>query len=173
MKTYKIAVGTSSDQKLSYLKEILNELEISYKLLPVNADSKISSQPLTSLETKSGSVNRAKEALEKNPESDFSIGIEVGYKLIKGRYHILCWSTVIEKDGREFSAKSSNFKLPKYHDNILKNNQYLGDYVQEYADKCPNGIHKIIGEEINNRRPYIKSSIKKVLVYYLMQSEFN
>ena len=76
----KIAVGTTSNQKLGYLQEILDEFEIKATLIPLDVPSEISEQPISLLETKQGSINRAKNAFEKCNNADFALGIEVGYQ---------------------------------------------------------------------------------------------
>ena len=79
MNQMKIAVGTASDQKIGYLEEILKELEIDYSLKPFPVSSGVRDQPLSNQETKTGSINRARNALSQSIDSDFAIGIEVGY----------------------------------------------------------------------------------------------
>jgi len=87
---YKIAAGTTSNQKISYLKEILNEFEVEYEIIPNEVESGVDSQPMTSYETKQGSINRAQRALNNSNEADFGIGIEAGYILDNDRYSIFC-----------------------------------------------------------------------------------
>ena len=71
-----IAVGTTSKQKIDYLKEVLKELKVEAEIVPIQAESKISNQPKSTKETKQGSINRAREAFKKI-KSDFGIGIEM------------------------------------------------------------------------------------------------
>jgi len=80
MKKLTIAVGTTSLQKISYLKEVLKELKIKSIIKSVEVKSEVSNQPITSSETKTGSINRAKNALRKIENVDFALGIEVGYQ---------------------------------------------------------------------------------------------
>jgi non-canonical (house-cleaning) NTP pyrophosphatase len=77
----KIAVGSTSNQKIGYLEEVLKELEIKACLIPFEVSSEISSQPLSSQETKKGSINRAKKAFSNSTDCDFAIGIEVGLNM--------------------------------------------------------------------------------------------
>ena len=71
MKILKIAVGTTSEQKMGYVEEALSELGLKAEIVGAEVQSGISEQPLTSEETKKGSANRAREALKENPKADF------------------------------------------------------------------------------------------------------
>ena len=116
MKKFKIAVGTKHEEKISYLKEVLAELGIKAEIISNSVKSGASDQPLTSDETKLGSVNRATEALAKNLGADFSIGIEVGYHANKeGKYEMFCWATILDKSGYSVSKGSHKFLLPKFY----------------------------------------------------------
>ena len=102
MKKLTIVVGTTSTQKISYLKEVMKELQIKAVVKPIEVKSEISDQPTTSKETKTGSINRAKNALKEIKNTDFSLGIEVGYhKYSKNKYEMFCWVTIIDKQGHK------------------------------------------------------------------------
>lgn len=169
----KIIVGTTSEQKIGYVKDVLSELGVQTEIIPVEVDSGISSQPMTSEETRKGSFNRAKIALEKIPNSDYGLGIEVGYEINSdNKYEIFCWSTIISIDGKIFSSKSNSFVLPKFHQDILKKGLYLGDFVREYFKTDSDQLNQIVAEDIRGRKPYIVSSLRPVLIYIFKKEEY-
>src|SRR5258708_33347823 len=95
MKILKIVVGTTSEQKIDYLKEILDEIGIKADIISADVKSEVSNQPITEEETQTGSLNRARSAFEKNINADFGIGIEVGYhKYSNDKYEMFCCSTI-------------------------------------------------------------------------------
>jgi non-canonical (house-cleaning) NTP pyrophosphatase len=164
----KIAVGTTSAQKIGYLEEILKELELEFSLTPFEISSGISEQPLTSKETKKGSINRAKNALSKSVDCDFAIGIEVGYQQNKkGNYYMLCWATIIDQK-RKISAKSEKILLPDFYQKLLSENKYLSDYVDQYLLSGQSLSHKYIATIFKNRKPFIHTAIKTVVLNYLI-----
>ena len=166
----KIALGTTSKQKIQYLEEVLKELEISAILVPNKVSSGISNQPTTSEETKRGSINRAKNAISKSKDCDFALGIEVGYQPgINGDYEMFCWATIIDKNGEQISAQSHKLLLPQFHQQILKSNKYLSDFVQQYLEENSNPISQHIGKIIRDRKPFIQTSVKLVLLNYLIK----
>jgi len=170
-----IALGTTSDQKIQYLKEVLKELKIEVKLITAEVSSGVPDQPKTTEETEQGSINRAKGAFEKIPEADFAIGIEVGYhKNNKDEYEMFCWVTIIDKDGYQLSSQSHKFLLPKYHQGLLNKDMYLGDNLDGYLkdEKSGNHVKKHIDDIVRYRKPFIENALKSVLIRYLQKEDF-
>jgi len=170
-----IVVGTMSDQKIGYLRDVLGELKIQAKLIPIEADSGVSQQPKTSEETERGSINRAKSAFEKVKEADFSIGIEVGYhKNENEQYEMFCWVTIVDDDEYQISSQSHRFMLPKYFQDLLKNDIYLGDNLDGYLQKddTKNHFKKHVDDIVRNRKPFIENALKNALIRYLNKEDF-
>lgn len=166
----KIAVGTTSSQKIGYLEEVLKELELEFSLLPFEVSSEISNQPLSSKETKRGSINRAKKAFSVSTDCDFAIGIEVGFHPNKkGKYEMLCWSTIVDSKNK-ISSKSEKILLPDFYQNLIQKNEYLSDYVDQYLSKNLNTPYKYIATILKNRKPFIQTSVKTVIINYLIKN---
>lgn len=156
----KIAVGTTSEQKLGYLNEVLGNLCLNAEIVSFDVPSGVSEQPISSKETKTGSINRAKLAFEKAKDADFGMGIEVGYHPNKvGDYKIFCWTSIVDKNSKIISARSHKMLLPEFHQEIVKSNGYLGDHVRRFIAESPSETSKAIGEILRNRKPFIESSI--------------
>ncbi len=166
----KIAVGSTSNQKIGYLEEVLKELEIKARLVPIEVSSEISNQPLSSQETKKGSINRAKKAFSNSTDCDFGIGIEVGYHPNKkGKYEMLCWSTIVDSKNI-ISSKSEKILLPDFYQNLLQSNEYLSDYVDQYLSKNSKPPYKYIATIFKNRKPFIQTAVKTVIINYLINN---
>ena len=172
-----VAVGTTSEQKIGYLKEVLKELNIEANILPCEVKSLVSEQPLTSQETKQGSINRARHAFELTNESggsvDFAIGIEVGYEMNeKGNYEIFCWTSIVDGEGNMVSGQSSNFLMPKLLQGVIKRNEYVCFFLDEYMKTHKDAVEKAIVEMINSRKPFIVDATRKALMYHLKKEDF-
>ena len=133
MNKFIIAVETTSEQKIKYLEEVLKEIDLSAEIKSVKAESEVSEQPLTKEETKKGSLNRAKNALNKTPEANIGLGIEIGYSKKKEKYNMFCCASIIDRNGTKITAKSHEFPLPDFHNKKIISNQQLGDHVNNYA----------------------------------------
>ncbi len=173
MKKIIIAVGTTSEPKIKYLKEVLKDLKVNAKLVPFEVKSGVSEQPKTSQETKKGSINRAKKAFEKNKEADFSMGIEVGYhKEGSTGYEMFCWVTIIDKNEYQISSQSHKFLLPKYHQEILNKDMYIGDNLDGYLQDSKHHIKKHIDNIVRHRKPFIENALKNALIRYFTKEDF-
>lgn len=173
MKTYKIAVGTTYEQKILFLKETLEEIGVMAEVLPTKVESGVSDQPVSEKETLTGSINRAKQALSNNPEADYAIGIEVGYNLnSNNKYEMFCSATIADREGFLETCFSSRFLLPNYHQNILKKKLYLGDFVRQYSEDKTDPITNYIRDFIIYRKFLIKEAVRNILLRYLKQEEF-
>jgi len=173
MKKLTIAVGTTSLQKIGYLKEVLKELDIKSIIKPVEVKSEISTQPITSNETKEGSLNRAKNALKQIKNADFALGIEVGYhRYFKNKYQMFCWVTVIDKHEHKISNQSHRFLLPEYHQKILSSGKCLGNNLGNYSRKRKDTIVTHIDNIIRYRKPFIISALKNSIIQYIKKEDF-
>lgn len=175
MKLLIIAVGTTSTQKISYLREVLKELGIKSVVKSIEVKSGVSDQPITSGETKIGSINRAKNALKEKEikNADFALGIEVGYhKYLKNKYEMFCWTTIVDKYGHKISSQSHKFLLPEYHQKVLQSSKYLGDNLDGYSIKSKDSIGTYIDNIIRHRKPFITNALKDTLIRYLRKEDF-
>jgi non-canonical (house-cleaning) NTP pyrophosphatase len=165
MDKFKIAVGTTSEQKLGYLKEVLDELKVKADLITVQAKSGVKEQPKTTKE---------KESFNKNKEADFAIGIEVGYHKEKNGYEMFCWVTIIDKNGYQISSQSHKFLLPKYFQELLEKDIYLGYNLDGYLDnkKRSNDFKEHVDEIVRHRKPFIENALKNALIHYLNKEDF-
>src|SRR3989338_3426960 len=173
-KKLKIAVGTTSIPKIKYLKEVIESLKVKADVIPCEVKSGVAEQPKTTAETRQGSINRANSAFEKYPESDFSIGIEVGYHKEKNGYEMFCWVTIIDKEGYQISSQSHKFFLPKYYQEVLDKGLEISVNLEGYLknSKAKNHPKKHIDEMVRHRKPFIENALKNALIQYLNKEDF-
>lgn len=168
----KIVVGTTYTQKIEYLKEVLDDIGIKAEVIPTKVESGVSDQPITEDETSKGSVNRARDALKLNPNADFGLGIEVGYQPNKkGDFEMFCCTSIADNVGFVQSCFSSRFLLPKFHQDILKENKNLGDYVRKYKEGVDKPVTNYVRELIRGRKPLVIEATRNVLLIYLEKIE--
>ena len=160
------AIGTTSEQKLGYVRTVCRRLGLRAKLVPYAAPSGVPDQPLTSAVTKRGAVHRARAAFRAVAGADLALGIEVGYQKDRsGRYHMLCWAVVF--DGRRTVVQQSHaFRLPDFHHDTLMRGQELGDVVRQYHAGTQDPIRLRVGELIRTRDAFIVSALEHALLQY-------
>lgn len=172
MKLLKIAVGTTYSQKIEYLRLVLEDIGIKARIIPTKVESGISEQPISEEETRRGSINRAKEALKANPGADFGLGIEVGYHANKqGNYEMFCCTSIVGKNNFIQTCFSGRFLLPSFHQQILKEGKYLGEYVREYKKGVNEPVVNYIRELVRGRRPLIMEATRNALLIYLEKNK--
>jgi len=173
MEKMKLALGTASEQKRRYLEEVLTEMGIEADIFPFQVESGISEQPMTSDETKQGSVNRAAAALAADDGSDCALGIEVGYHPVEDdKYEIFCWATVTDRAGSCISQRSHGFIMPEFHQEKMRQGLNLGDHVKEYFKMDADPVVQYVAEMIRGRKPFITNAIKYALIFYLRKGEY-
>jgi len=174
MQKFKIAVGTTSEQKIEYLNEVLGGLKIKADLIPVEVKSGVSEQPISSQETQQGSINRAYGAFEKENDADFSIGIEVGYHKEKDGYEMFCWVTIIDKNDYQISSQSHKFLLPRYFQELLQKEAYLGDNLDGYLKNSErsSNLKEHVDDIVRNRKPFIENALRNALIQYLNKGDY-
>jgi len=166
----KIALGTTSEGKRKYLEEVLEELQTPIEIESIDVNSGISEQPLSNLETKRGSIHRARKAIKKSHSADFGLGIEIGYHPDEnGDFEMFCWASIVDRSGKALSAQSHKIRLPAFHQQVLKEKKYLGDHVCKFIAENSDSVSQHIGIIIRDRKPFIQTAVKSVLIYYLQK----
>jgi non-canonical (house-cleaning) NTP pyrophosphatase len=166
-----IAFGSTSEGKKTILNKLLSDIGIPAEILFINVTSGVSQQPLTSLETKTGSINRAQNALALAPHADFALGVEVGYHPNRlGQYSMFCWTSVLTPSNKLLSFRSQKVLLPQFHQHKLINNLDLCDYVRDYLKTYSDPLSQYIGVLIRDRTPLIEKSLESALLAFLIKN---
>ena len=163
----KIAIGTASNYKVNAIKRAFYNLNFEFESVFGKADSEVSEAPCKPGETKQGSINRAKNILKAFPDSDLGIGVEFGYEPIEDRYHMVCWASIVTKDGEIFSEQSSTLELPKSLVEALKNDIDIDaslDTVREKIGSTHTGRKYM---DYINKRDVIYECTNNVMLRYL------
>ena len=168
-----ISVGTNSEKKIDYLCEVLKEIGINAEIIPNKVASDVSDQPISDEETLTGSINRAKKALQTNSHADCGLGIEVGYQKNKNEhYEIFCYATIVDKEKNKISCCSSKFLLPKFHREKVENNLNLCEYLDQFLKESNKSEENYFKDLIDTRKPFIIESVRNCILQYLMRKEF-
>jgi non-canonical (house-cleaning) NTP pyrophosphatase len=169
----RIAIGTTSTQKINYVIDVLHTLHIEAWLCHADVQSGVSDQPLSSEETRLGSMNRAKNVAVTFPNADIGLGIEVGYLRNENkRFEIVCWASIIDQHQEMISNCSQSFLLPRFHQRILEQNLPLGDYVDDYDRQATDPSKAVLADMIKNRKTFIMDSTRDVFIRYFLSNEF-
>jgi len=111
------------------------------KIIGCSVPSGIRDQPLSDQETMQGAINRAKAALEKNPEAQYGIGMEGGIHHITepvDKWFECGWIVVVDRNNVDHIgiASTARFELPnKVMHEILVNHKELAEIMDALTKK--------------------------------------
>ncbi len=129
----KVAIGTKNPTKVNAVNKAFSSF-IEAEFISTNVPSNVSAQPLTDLETVTGAINRAKNALEAEG-ADLGVGLEGG--LIKTDYgFFLCnWGAIFLKGQEPIVAGGARIVVPDEIGELVFSGRELGDVMDVYAKK--------------------------------------
>lgn len=171
----KIALGTKSDSKLGFLKQALNFFDISgAEIIQFEVESGVDYQPIGEIETRKGSLNRARNAKSlSNGSEEISIGLEAGLEFIEATelFYLVCVCTVIDKDDNIYVGVSSKTPLPKVVSLGVENKEQFGELIRNYKESSAGNFETYIDRLV--KRDYeFNEAIKIAFNSYLNKSHF-
>lgn len=131
----KIVLGSTSEDKKKILADVLSEFGMSPDIVGMEIAPKITDQPLDEATTIRGAFNRAKGALSKVQDCDFSIGLEGGLSLVEDNYFLVCATVIIDKEGGKYIGISSKLSLSKEVSEKVKQGEQFGIAIRQFANK--------------------------------------
>lgn len=121
----KVYVGSLNKVKVEAVNVVLN----GFDLIPVNTDSKVSSQPFNDEETIEGAFNRASGL----PKDGLRIGLEAGVHVIKDIMYLVNWGVLIDEDENIYYAGGTRIPLPNdVKEKLETTNEELATIMDKY-----------------------------------------
>jgi non-canonical (house-cleaning) NTP pyrophosphatase/predicted phosphatase len=144
-KCRKIFVGTTNQDKIAAVRNVLLCLNITCQIIDCNVTSGVSDQPIGDEETTIGAGNRAHAALKSSDnKNDYAIGIETG--IIKGlryengtvkeQYYDQTIVVLVDNHGNTYTGKGPAIPVPYDNlENYSKRINKINNKVTEYYTK--------------------------------------
>jgi len=129
----KIAIGTKNPTKVKAVNDAFASF-IEAEFISTNVPSNVSAQPLTDLETLTGAINRAKNALEAE-RADLGVGLEGGLIKTDFGYFLCNWGAIYVKDQQPIIAGGARIVVPDEIGELVFSGRELGDVMDIYARK--------------------------------------
>lgn len=162
----KISVWTKSAYKIRVLQSVISELWFEVELCACAVPSWISEQPMTSGETKQGSINRAIAALEKISDAEISCAIEFGYEPIANNFHCIAYACIVDQLWNKRIEHSSSFKLPRFLADWLKEGKEMSDEVDVYfVNGLTNNLKRSVAQYMR-KEEFLRQAYHAVLTSY-------
>lgn len=130
-----IVVASKNPAKIEAVKLALKNDFANAEVVSIEVDSLVSSQPFTDEETKQGSINRAKNALDKTPNATLAVGLEGGaFREGKDVWNTV-WCSVVDREGNVFSVNGMRFVLPTVISEKMNEGTELGYVMDQISGK--------------------------------------
>ncbi len=171
----RIALGTKSDSKLDFLKQALRAFDIDEtEIIQLEVESGVDYQPIGEMETRKGSLNRARNAKSlSNDSEEISIGLEAGLEFIEETklFYLVCVCTIIDKDDNIYIGVSSKTPLPKAVSLGVENKEQFGELIRKYKELNANDFEGYIDRLVKRDYEFVEA-IKIAFNSYLNQKHF-
>lgn len=143
---------------------------VEFSLQMVNVPSGVSEQPISSFETFSGALNRARNARRALPECDFWVGIEGGIEEVENETAAFAWVVILSQD-RVGKGRTGTFFLPPEVASLVRRGHELGtadDMVFKRSNsKQENGAIGILTGDVINRAQLYEMAVVLALVPFI------
>jgi inosine/xanthosine triphosphatase len=135
----------------------------------ISVPSGVSAQPMTSLETRQGALNRASAAREASPDADYWIGIEGGCEDNAGELDVFAWVVVLSRDRNRLGiSRTGTFTLPQEVAELVRQGVELGEADDRVFgrsnSKQQNGSVGLLTADVITRLEYYRHAVILALI---------
>lgn len=124
----KIIVASTNPVKINSTLLAFQKMfpEIIFHAEGIAVPSNVSDQPMTDKETFTGALNRVNNAMEKEKNADYWVGIEGGIEEKQNEMEAFAWIIIKNKEGNIGKGKTGTFFLPSKITELIKQDIELG-----------------------------------------------
>jgi len=133
-----VLLGTTSEQKIDIVKNVLREKHIDAEVKPLSVASDIPEQPFGEEVITKGSINRAQNAIRKIDSCDFSVGLEGGICIIDNALYYICVASIVGTDGKVYTGVGEKVLIPKQLIERLQDGEYFATLIREFEETVKN-----------------------------------
>ena len=135
----------------------------------LNVPSGVSAQPMTSLETRQGALNRATAARQGNPDAAFWVGIEGGCEDNAGELDVFAWVVILSRERAEPGiSRTATFALPQEVAELVRQGIELGEADDRVFgrsnSKQQNGSVGLLTADVITRLEYYRHAVILALI---------
>lgn len=157
----KIALGTTSENKVKYLNNALNEFNYTnYKLDFYDVKSHVSEQPLSLNETIQGSKNRSYNAFL-HSNANICFGLEGGLEFYEDFACYVCTATAFVNN-KFITGISSQLQIPNQVYQKIRHGDDLSDNLNRYITNSKN--EELLKNMILSREEMFNEALRNCLL---------
>lgn len=127
----KFIIGSTNQAKVKAAKAVIERHFPGSELCEVKVPSEVKDQPFGDEETRTGALNRARNAADEQAGA-IGIGLEGGVRMVGKEMFVCNWGALAMPCGKSFTAGGAQIPLPEEIAAELQNGRELGVVVDEY-----------------------------------------
>lgn len=166
----KIVVASKNPVKLKAAQLGFQSYFPTFDIEGVNAESGVSDQPMSDIETLKGAQNRAQNAKLLIPQADYWIGIEGGIEQNDNSMTAFAWIVVLDKHSSG-KSRTTSFQLPHQVVELIRQGHELGhanDIVfSKVNSKQKSGAVGILTKDKLTRTELYKQAVMLALIPFV------
>jgi inosine/xanthosine triphosphatase len=129
LQTVKIIVTSHNPVKIA---AVMEAFQIQFpgreaQVVPLEARSGVSDQPMSDEETRQGARNRVANARQTHPDADYWVGLEGGLDYFEGHLMAFAWMAVTANSGQSSETRSVTLPLPPQVQQLVSEGLELGE----------------------------------------------
>jgi inosine/xanthosine triphosphatase len=140
-----IAVGTMNGAKNEAARTVLSTVWREAQFVPLDVPSGVAAMPMSAKETLQGARNRARAALELQPDAMYGIGLEGGVEEIYDTLFLGGWAVIVDRQGNKGEGASARVALPHTIAERLRAGEELGPLMQTLLKDDTNTVRHTLG----------------------------
>lgn len=109
----KILVGSKNKHKVNAVVQAVDDLGLSYDVIGVESESGVADKPVGDDMTLTGAKNRAQFVRELDPDAEYTVGLESGFKTVLGETFVTNWCTITNINNQGVSVAGISFLMPE------------------------------------------------------------
>lgn len=166
----KIIVASNNPVKINATLDSFEQMfpDKPFEVSGVSVASGVSDQPMTSIETIQGAMNRATNARDAQPDADYWVGIEGGIDDTDVGMQCFAWVIVLRRDERIGRGQTAVFYVPIEVADLVREGMELGhadDKVFGRSNsKQQNGAIGLLTDDAVDRTSYYVQAVIMALV---------
>jgi inosine/xanthosine triphosphatase len=167
----RVVVASTNPVKQEAVYAAFNKaFEVAVDLIGVKAPSEVSDQPMTDEETKTGAINRARNAQLLAPDADYWVGVEGGAAMMDNDMEAFGWMAVLHAT-KLSCTRSATFLLPDQIAAQLKAGGELGPAMdalfKEHNSKHKGGAVGLLTNGLVTREALYEQPLLMALIPFL------
>ncbi|MGG0656301.1 DUF84 family protein [Rummeliibacillus pycnus] len=172
----KVGIGTTNKAKVgAVLTVVTKHFHDILTFEHISVDSGVSSQPMSTEETRIGAINRAKNTLAET-NSDIAFGLEGGVTMIGDTMYLCNWGALAITNGQVLTAAGAQIPLPKEIAVQIAGGRELGpvmdDFVHQLDTRQNAGAIGIFTDGMIDRKEMFEHILLQLVGQYFFYEKY-